>query len=135
LSGMDLQKELIREGIPLPVIFITGHGNIPMSVEAMKGGAVDFLPKPFSDKDLLAAIDRAVDKDARAREEEAEKAGIRKRLAALTPREHDVMLHVIAGMLNKQIAARLNIAEKTVKVHRGRVMQKMQPCRSQNSSG
>lgn len=126
LSGIDLQKKLIREGIPLPVIFITGHGNIPMSVKAMKDGAVDFLPKPFSDKELLSAINRAIDKDVKLRKQQAEKSEILNRMDTLTPREKDVLPWLITGMLNKQIAARLKITEKTIKVHRGRVMQKME---------
>lgn len=126
LSGIDLQKELIQKGISLPIIFITGHGSIPMSVKAMKDGAVDFLPKPFDEKDLLFAIDRAIDKDVQMRKNEAEKIKIRHRLNTLTPREYDVLRWVITGMLNKQIASKLKVTEKTIKVHRGRLMQKMQ---------
>jgi FixJ family two-component response regulator len=125
LSGIDLQKELTRKGMSLPIIFITGHGNIPMSVKAMKNGAVDFLPKPFNDKELLSAIDRAIDKDTEKLKKHSEKAKIRRRINTLTPREYDVLRWVITGMLNKQIAAKLRVTEKTVKVHRGRVMQKM----------
>jgi len=126
LSGIDLQKELIRKGISLPIIFITGHGDIPMSVKAMKNGAVDFLPKPFADKELLSAIDRAIEKCARIRKNESEKNRIQRRVDTLTPREHECLRWVITGMLNKQIAPKLGVAEKTVKVHRGRVMHKMQ---------
>ncbi len=126
LSGIDLQKELAQKGISLPIIFITGHGNIPMSVKAMKDGAVDFLPKPFDDKELLSAIDRAIDKDVEKRKDEAEKTKIERRVTSLTPREYQVLRWVITGMLNKQIASQLKVTEKTIKVHRGRVMQKMQ---------
>ncbi len=125
LSGIDLQKELTRKGMSLPIIFITGHGNIPMSVKAMKNGAVDFLPKPFNDKELLSAIDRAIDKDIEKLKKHSETAKIQRRINTLTPREYDVLRWVITGMLNKQIAAKLKVTEKTVKVHRGRVMQKM----------
>jgi len=126
LSGIDLQKELARKNISLPIIFITGHGDIPMGVKAMKGGAVDFLPKPFDDKDLLSAIDQAIDKDVQRRKEDAVKAKIQRRVNTLTPREYEVLTWVITGMLNKQIASKLGVGEKTIKVHRGRVMQKMQ---------
>jgi len=126
LSGIGLQKELSRKSVSLPIIFITGHGSIPMSVKAMKDGAVDFLPKPFDDKELFSAIDRAIDKDVRIRKERTAKAKIQRRVNKLTPREYDVLRWVITGILNKQIASRLKITEKTVKVHRGRLMQKMQ---------
>ena len=126
LSGIDLQKGLIEKGISLPIIFITGHGNIPMSVKAMKDGAVDFLPKPFDDKELLSAIDRAIDKCVQIRKSEAEKAKIQRKVKTLTPREYQVLRWVITGMLNKQIARKLKVTEKTIKVHRGRVMHKMQ---------
>lgn len=126
LSGIELQKKLIMAGNPLPVIFITGHGNIPMSVKAMKNGAVDFLPKPFSDEELLSAINRAIDKDIKIRAEKAEKEKFQNCLNALTPREREVLPWLLTGMLNKQIAAKLNITEKTIKVHRSRVMRKMQ---------
>ena len=126
LSGIDLQNELTRKDIFLPIIFITGHGDIPMSVKAMKNGAVDFLPKPFDDKTLLSAIDRAIDKDVERRKEHAEKAKIQRRVNTLTPREYEVLRWVITGMLNKQIASQLKVTEKTIKVHRGRLMQKMQ---------
>lgn len=125
LSGMDLQKELAQKEISLPIIFITGHGDIPMSVKAMKGGAVDFLPKPFDEKNLLPAIAKGIDRDIQRRREHAEKAKIQRRVNTLTPREHQVLRWVITGMLNKQIANKLSITEKTVKVHRGRLMKKM----------
>ncbi|MCM8797057.1 MAG: response regulator transcription factor [Candidatus Omnitrophica bacterium] len=126
LSGIELQKELVQKGVSIPIIFITGHGNIPMSVKAMKDGAVDFLPKPFDDKELLSAIDRAIDKSAQLRKKETEKAKLQRRVNTLTPREYECLRWVITGMLNKQIAHKLGITEKTVKVHRGRVMHKMQ---------
>jgi len=126
LSGIALQKELVQKGISLPIIFITGHGSIPMSVKAMKDGAVDFLPKPFDGKELISAIERAIDKDIRTRKEQEEKTKIQKRLSSLTPREYEVLRWVITGMLNKQIAHRLKVSEKTIKVHRSRLMQKMQ---------
>ena len=125
LSGLDLQKELAARDYCIPVIFITGHGDIPMSVRAMKAGAVDFLPKPFSDQELLDAIHAALEKDAIAREERAEISEIQRRVDSLTPREGEVFAWVITGMLNKQIAAELGTTEKTVKVHRARVMEKM----------
>lgn len=125
LSGLDLQKELAARDCSIPVIFITGHGDIPMSVKAMKAGAVDFLPKPFSDQELLDAIHAALEKDAIAREERAEISEIQRRIDSLTPREREVFAWVLTGMLNKQIAAELGASEKTVKVHRARVMEKM----------
>lgn len=126
LNGIELQKELIKKGISLPIIFITGHGNIPMSVKAMKNGAVDFLPKPFDDKELFSAIDRAIDKSARIRKNEADNTKIQRRINTLTPREYECMRWVITGMLNKQIAPKLGVTLQTIKVHRGRVMHKMQ---------
>jgi FixJ family two-component response regulator len=125
LSGMDLQDELSRADYSMPIIFITGHGNIPMSVQAMKRGAVDFLPKPFDDEELVQAVKKAIEKDRIAKAERAEVHDILRRIEQLTPREHDVLHCVVAGMLNKQIALTLGIAEKTVKVHRGRVMEKL----------
>jgi RNA polymerase sigma factor (sigma-70 family) len=125
LSGIDLQKELAQKEISLPIVFITGHGDIPMSVKAMKDGAVDFLPKPFDEKDLLSAIDQAIDRDVQSRKQQIEKAIIQRRLDTLTPREYQVLRWLITGMLNKQIAYELGITEKTVKVHRSRVMRKM----------
>jgi len=125
LSGLELQEALGGPERSLPIIFITGHGDIPMSVRAMKKGAVDFLAKPFDDRDLLDAIAVALRRDKEARERRAESGAIRKRMATLTPRERDVMTLVVLGRPNKLIAAELGIAEKTVKVHRGRVMTKM----------
>ncbi len=125
LNGMELQEALGGTEGGMPIIFITGHGNIPMSVRAMKKGAVDFLMKPFDVQELLTAIDVALKKDRQAREHHAKRAEIRQRVELLTDRERDVMRLVITGKLNKQIATELNIEEATVKAHRGRVMQKM----------
>jgi RNA polymerase sigma factor (sigma-70 family) len=126
LSGLNLQRELTARGISIPIIFITGHGDIPMSVQAMKAGAVEFLTKPFRDQDLLDAIEQATERDRSARQELAEIRELRERSEALTPREREVMGLVVAGLLNKQVAAELGISEKTVNVHRAQVMQKMQ---------
>jgi FixJ family two-component response regulator len=126
MSGIDLQKEMERRNLNLPIVFITGHGDIPTSVEAMKGGAIDFLPKPFSSKALIEAVERAI---ARARGDEKrrlERTKVDKRVGTLTPRELEVMKLVITGMLNKQIASELGTSVKTIKVHRSRVMQKME---------
>ncbi len=125
LSGMDLQAELNKVEYGMPIVFITGHGDIPMSVEAMRKGAVHFLTKPFDDDELLRAVREAIDKDRNAKAEEAEVQDIRGRLSLLTPREFEILRYVITGMLNKQIGFQLNIAEKTVKIHRGRVMEKL----------
>ena len=125
LSGMDLQDELSRADYSMPIIFITGHGNIPMSVQAMKKGAVDFLTKPFDDEQLLEAVKKAIEKDRKAKAEQAEMHDALRRIEQLTPREHEILRYVITGMLNKQIALRLDIAEKTVKIHRGRIMEKL----------
>ena len=125
LSGVDLQEALGGAERSLPIIFITGHGDIPMSVRAMKKGAVDFLAKPFDGQELLDAIAVALRRDKEARERRAQTMEIRKREEKLTPRERDVMKLVVMGLLNKQIGGKLGISEKTVKVHRGRVMQKM----------
>jgi FixJ family two-component response regulator len=125
LSGLDLQLELARADIRLPIIFITGHGDIPMSVQAMKAGATEFLTKPFRDQDLLDAIKQAIDRDRAARKQHAEMADLRRRFAQLTPREREVMEQVVAGLLNKQIALKLGISEITIKLHRHQVMQKM----------
>ena len=125
MTGLDLQEHLGRHDCHLPIIFVTGHGDIPMSVQAMKEGAVDFLTKPFDDTQILSLVESAVEKCRREKAELDEIRSFRLRLKTLTPREHDVFLHVILGLLNKQIAGELNIKEHTVKVHRGRVMQKL----------
>jgi FixJ family two-component response regulator len=125
LSGMDLQAELSKAETSMPIVFITGHGDIPMSVEAMRKGAVHFLIKPFDDNDLLAAVREAIEKDRGTKAEQTEVQDIRRRLSLLTPREYEILRYVITGMLNKQIAFTLNIAEKTVKIHRSRVMEKL----------
>ena len=125
LSGLDLQRELLRTEAPIPIIFITGHGDIPMSVRAMKEGAVEFLPKPFRDQDLLDAIQHAIEIDRVARQERTVVAEVRRRYESLTKREREVMKLIVLGLLNKQIAARLGSSEVTVKMHRGQVMHKM----------
>lgn len=125
LSGLNLQRELTERGIQIPIIFITGHGDIPMSVQAMKAGAVEFLTKPFRDQDLLDAIEQATERDHAARTQRTEIVELGERYETLTPREREVMAAVVAGLLNKQIAAELGISEKTVNVHRGQVMHKM----------
>ena len=125
LSGLDLQKELKSRNYDLPIIFITGHGDIPMSVQAMKKGAVDFLPKPFDDGELLGAVNEAFLKDSQARADLDEQKHIMQRLDSLTPREHEVLSYLITGMLNKQIAYELIISERTVKAHRKQVLDKM----------
>ena len=125
MSGLTFQKELAREGLTLPVIFITGHGDIPMSVRAMKAGAVEFLSKPFHDQDLLDAIHAAIERDRKRHREAQRLAELRERFARLTERERQIMSLVVIGRANKQIAADLNLSEMTVKVHRGQVMRKM----------
>jgi len=125
LSGLHLQRELTERGINMPIIFITGHGDIPMTVQAMKAGAVEFLTKPFRDQDLLDAIEQGIERDRSARKQQAEIRELRERLETLTPRERAVMELVVTGLLNKQIALELDISEKTVNVHRSQVMQKM----------
>jgi FixJ family two-component response regulator len=125
LDGIALQQALSADGVQRPVIFVSGKGDIPTSVRAMKAGAVDFLVKPVDHADLLAAIARAITRDAEARRHRAERDAVAARLATLTPREREVLTHVVAGRLNKQIAGDLGTVEKTIKVHRGRMMQKM----------
>lgn len=125
LNGLDLQKALVAKGSAVPIIFLTGHGDIPMSVQAMKRGAADFLTKPVNDDDLLKAVRSAIGTDRKTRQARAEVAEIQQRLMTLTPREREVMDHVLSGQLNKQSAADLGIVEKTIKVHRARMMEKM----------
>src|SRR5881628_2875887 len=126
LSGLDLQERMAEADIEIPIIFITGHGDVPTSVRAMKAGAVEFLTKPFGERDLLDAIRQAIDRDKIARQQHAELSELRRRYASLTPREREVLEWVVSGLLNKQIAAELGTREVTVKVHRGQVMRKMQ---------
>jgi FixJ family two-component response regulator len=126
LSGLDLQSELGRTGVEIPIIFISGHSDIPMTVRAMKAGAVEFLPKPVREQELLDAITQAIDKDRAARQQRAEVAAVRDRYASLTPRENEVASKITRGLLNKQVAAELGVTEVTVKVHRRHIMEKMQ---------
>jgi FixJ family two-component response regulator len=125
LSGLDLQTELAKANIQVPIVFITGHGDIPMSVKAMKGGAIEFLTKPFRDQDMLDAVRLGLERDRVRREDEAANSGVRKRLETLTPREREVMASITAGLLNKQIAGEMRLAEITVKLHRASIMRKM----------
>ncbi|KIU48716.1 response regulator transcription factor [Bradyrhizobium elkanii] len=126
LSGLDFQREMIKSGIHLPIIFITGHGDVPMSVRAMKAGATEFLTKPFQDQDLLDAIHAGFEKDMVRRRKASDIAALQERSSTLTSREREIMAFVVAGQLNKQIAAMLGLSEITVKVHRGQLMRKMQ---------
>ena len=126
VSGLDLQGQLTRQGIRYPIIFMTGHGDIPMSVRAMKAGAVDFLSKPFRDQDMLDAVTTALERDAQRRAEAATKEDIRIQYESLTAREREVMGHVTAGLMNKQVAGLIGLSEITVKIHRGNVMRKME---------
>jgi FixJ family two-component response regulator len=124
-SGLDFQRELAQTGIHLPVVFISGHGDIPMSVRAIKAGAIEFLPKPFHDQELLDAIQLGIERDRARRRADAATAALKERFDSLTPREREIMALVVTGRLNKQIAADLEVSEITVKVHRGHVMRKM----------
>jgi RNA polymerase sigma factor (sigma-70 family) len=125
LDGLELQQALAGSDCARPIVFITGRGDIPTTVRAMKGGAVDFLTKPVNDSDLLAAVRNAIEIDRMARQAQVEMDALRQHLASLTPREREVLVHVVAGRLNKQIAADLGTVEKTIKVHRARIMEKM----------
>jgi FixJ family two-component response regulator len=125
LSGLELQKQMAEGDRHMPIIFITGHGDIPMTVQAMKAGAVEFLTKPFRDQELLDAVQHALERDRQAREQRAQSDALRRRYSALTPREREVMARVVVGLLNKQIAGELGTSEAAVKVHRQHVMEKM----------
>jgi FixJ family two-component response regulator len=124
-SGLDFQAELAKAGIHIPIVFITGHGDIPMTVRAMKAGAIDFLTKPFREQDMLDAVGKAIERDRKRRDGERDLSKLRSRHASLTPREQEVFALVTAGLMNKQIAAEIGLAEITVKIHRGHVMKKM----------
>jgi FixJ family two-component response regulator len=125
LSGLDLQKQMAEVGLETPIVFLTGHGSIPASVQAMKAGAIEFLTKPFDEQDLLRAIQEAIERDRRTRQQHADTRELRERYESLTAREEEVMRQVVSGLLNKQIAGDLKIAEDTVKFHRGHIMRKM----------
>ena len=124
-SGLDFQAELAKANIHIPIIFMTGHGDIPMTVQAMRAGAVDFLSKPFRDQDMLDAVATAIERDRKRREGEQVTHDLRARFESLTPREREILALVAAGLMNKQIAAEIDLAEITVKIHRGRVMKKL----------
>ena len=124
-SGLDIQSELAKANIQIPIIFMTGHGDIPMSVRAMKAGAVDFLTKPFRDQDMLDAVVAAIERDRRRREQDTELSGLRASFETLSPREREIMALVTSGLMNKQVAAEVGLSEITVKIHRGSVMRKM----------
>jgi RNA polymerase sigma factor (sigma-70 family) len=126
LSGLDIQMELAKAGVQVPIIFMTGHGDIPMTVRAMKAGAVDFLTKPFRDQDMLDAVIAAIEQDRRRRESEKEMQELHARFGSLSPREREVMVLATAGLMNKQIATEMGLSEITVKIHRGHAMKKMQ---------
>jgi len=126
MNGLEFQEQLAKAGLHIPIVFITAHGDIPMTVRAMKSGALEFLTKPFDDEQLLNAIQQALIRDHMVRQQDRELAAVRKRFGLLTPRERQTMSLVVSGMLNKQIAAELSVSEITIKVHRARVMQKMQ---------
>jgi len=126
MSGLDFQRRLVERGMQIPIIFVTAHGDIPMSVKALKLGAVEFLTKPFRDQDLLDAIQQALERDGSRLKEQAEVHDLQERYRALTPREQEVMTLVVSGMLNKQVASELGTSEATIKIHRGNVMHKMQ---------
>jgi FixJ family two-component response regulator len=124
-SGLDIQEELAKAGVQIPIIFMTGHGDIPMSVRAMKAGAVDFLTKPFRDQDMLDAVVTAIERDGERRKKDKEAQELRARFGSLSPREREVMTLATTGLMNKQIAAEMGLSEVTVKIHRGHVMKKM----------
>jgi FixJ family two-component response regulator len=124
-SGLDFQTELAKANIHMPIIFVTGHGDIPMTVRAMKAGAVDFLTKPFREQDMLDAVAKAIERDRKRRNDDQVRSELKSRLASLTPREQEVLALVASGLMNKQIAAEVGLAEITVKIHRGHIMKKM----------